>query len=41
MKIYDRIKLNDSTKRKCVYREIEIMKRIDHKNKLFKIQNKF
>ena len=32
MKIYDRIKLNDSTKRKCVYREIEIMKRIDHKN---------
>ena len=32
MKIYDRIKLNDSTKRKCVYREIEIMKRIEHKN---------
>ena len=32
MKIYDRIKLNDITKRKCVYREIEIMKRVNHKN---------
>jgi len=32
MKVYEREKLNDSTKRKCVYREIEIMKNIDHKN---------
>ena len=32
MKIYDRVKLNDVTKRKCVYREIEIMKRVNHKN---------
>ena len=32
MKIYDRVKLNDSAKRKCVYREIEILKQIDHKN---------
>ena len=32
MKVYEREKLNDSTKRKCVYREIEIMKNIDHIN---------
>ena len=32
MKVYEREKLNDSTKRKCVYRGIEIMKNIDHKN---------
>ena len=32
MKIYDKDKLNDNSKRKCVYREIEILKRINHKN---------
>ena len=32
MKIYDKEKLNDNSKRKCVYREIEILKRINHRN---------
>ena len=32
MKIYDKSKLNDSLKKKCVYKEIEILKRINHKN---------
>ena len=32
MKIYDKDKLNDNSKKKCVYREIEILKRINHKN---------
>ena len=39
MKIYDKLKLNDNSKKKCVYREIEILKRINHKNiaKLFDV----
>ena len=32
MKIYEKEKLNDISKKKCVYREIEILKRIKHKN---------
>ena len=32
MKIYEKSKLNDDSKKKCVYREIEILKRINHKN---------
>ena len=32
MKIYEKEKLNDNSKKKCVYREIEILKRINHKN---------
>ena len=32
MKIYDRSKLTDSAKKRCVFREIEIMKRSNHKN---------
>ena len=32
MKIYDKSKLNDNAKKKCVYREVEIMQRIEHKN---------
>ena len=32
MKIYEKSKLNDSSKKKCVYREIEILKRINHNN---------
>ena len=32
MKIYEKSKLNDNSKKKCVYREIEILKRIDHDN---------
>ena len=32
MKIYDKDKLNDNSKKKCVYREIEILKRINHRN---------
>ena len=32
MKIYDKEKLNDSSKKKCVYCEIEILKRVNHKN---------
>ena len=32
MKIYDKSKLNDNAKKKCVYREVEIMKRVEHKN---------
>ena len=41
MKIYDKDKLNDNSKRKCVYREIEILKRINHKNiaKLIEVIN--
>ena len=30
--IYDKDKLNDNSKKKCVYREIEILKRINHRN---------
>ena len=32
MKIYEKSRLNDNSKKKCVYREIEILKRINHKN---------
>ena len=32
MKVYDRNKLTDPAKKKCVYREIEIMKRVNHRN---------
>jgi serine/threonine protein kinase len=32
MKIYEKSKLNDNSKKKCVYREIEILKRINHEN---------
>ena len=32
VKIYEKSKLNDNSKKKCVYREIEILKRIDHVN---------
>jgi tRNA A-37 threonylcarbamoyl transferase component Bud32 len=32
MKIYEKSKLNDGSKKKCVYREIEILKRINHIN---------
>ena len=32
MKIYEKAKLNDNSKKKCVYREIEILKRTNHKN---------
>ena len=32
MKIYEKSKLNDGSKKKCVYREIEILKRINHNN---------
>jgi tRNA A-37 threonylcarbamoyl transferase component Bud32 len=32
MKIYDKSKLNDNAKKKCVYREVEIMQRVEHKN---------
>ena len=32
MKVYDKNKLTDSAKKKCVYREIEIMKRVNHRN---------
>ena len=32
MKIYEKAKLNDSLKKKCVYKEIEILKRVKHKN---------
>ena len=41
MKIYDKDKLNDNSKRKCVYREIEILKRINHRNiaKLIEVIN--
>ena len=41
MKIYEKLKLNDNSKKKCVYREIEILKRIDHKNvaKLYGVIN--
>ena len=32
MKIYEKIKLNDNLKKKCVYKEIEILKKVNHKN---------
>jgi MAP/microtubule affinity-regulating kinase len=32
MKIYEKSKLNDRLKKRCVYKEIEILKRIEHKN---------
>mgnify|MGYP002624670620 CR=1 FL=1 len=32
MKIYEKVKLNDNLKKKCVYKEIEILKRVNHKN---------
>ena len=32
MKIYEKSRLKDSSQKKCVYREIEILKRINHKN---------
>ena len=41
MKIYEKEKLSDNSKRKCVYREIEILKRVNHKNiaKLIEVIN--
>ena len=41
MKIYEKEKLNDNSKKKCVYREIEILKRTNHKNiaKLIEVIN--
>ena len=41
MKIYEKEKLNDNSKKKCVIREIEILKRIKHKNiaKLIEVIN--
>ena len=32
MKIYEKAKINSESKKKCVYREIEILKRVNHKN---------
>ena len=32
MKIYEKSKLNDNLKKRCVYKEIEILKRVNHKN---------
>ena len=32
MKIYEKEKLNDISKKKCVYREVEILKRVNHVN---------
>jgi serine/threonine protein kinase len=32
MKIYPKFKLNDATKRKAVYREINSMKKLEHPN---------
>ena len=32
VKIYEKSKLNDNSKKRCVYREIEILKRINHNN---------
>ena len=32
MKIYEKEKLNDISKKKCVYREVEILKRVNHEN---------
>ena len=32
MKVYKKEKLNDNAKKKCVYKEIEILKRLNHKN---------
>ena len=39
MKIYEKSKLNDRLKKKCVYKEIEILKRVNHKNiaKLYEV----
>ena len=39
MKVYDKSKLSDNSTKKCAYREIEILKRVNHKNivKLFGI----
>ena len=41
MKIYEKEKLSDNSKKKCVYREIEILKRVNHKNiaKLIEVIN--
>ena len=41
VKIYEKSKLNDNSKKKCVYREIEILKRINHNNiaKLYDVIN--
>ena len=41
MKIYEKSKLNDNSKKRCVYREIEILKRINHDNvaKLYDVIN--
>ena len=41
MKIYEKEKLNDNSKKKCVNREIEILKRTNHKNiaKLIEVIN--
>ena len=41
MKIYEKEKLSDNSKKKCVYREIEILKRVKHPNiaKLIEVIN--
>ena len=41
MKIYEKEKLNDNSKKKCVYREVEILKRVNHVNiaKLIEVIN--
>ncbi len=41
MKIYEKEKLSDNSKKKCVYREIEILKRVNHENitKLIEVIN--
>ena len=41
VKIYEKSKLNDGSKRRCVYREIEILKRLNHNNiaKLYDVIN--
>ena len=32
IKIYEREKLNSNSKKSCVYKEIQIMKKLNHKN---------
>ena len=32
MKIYEKEKLTDNSKKKCVYREVEVLKRVNHQN---------
>ena len=39
MKIYDKSKINSNSKKRCVYKEIEILKKLNHKNiaKLYEV----